>query len=44
MDSTLKKKQPNRRFFSELDDFEQNIFFRNTMSNRQEDATVNEGT
>ena len=41
---THKKRQSNRRFFGQLDDSDQDIIIGNTMSNRQENATANEGT
>ena len=44
MVSTRKKKQSNRRLLSQLDDFDQNIIFGSTASNRQENVTVNEST
>ena len=42
--STRKKWRSNRRLFSELDDFDQDIIIGNTASDRQENATFNEGT
>ena len=44
MVSTRKKRQSNRRLLSQLDDFDQDIIIGNTVSDRQESATVNEGT
>ena len=44
MVSTRKKKQFNKRLFSQLDDFDQGVFTGNAMSSRQENTTVNEGT
>ena len=44
MVSNRKKRQSNRRLFSQLDDFDQGIVFDNTVNDRQENATVNEGT
>ena len=44
MGSTRKKRQLNRRLLSQLDDFYQDIIIGNTVSDRQENATVNEGT
>ena len=43
MVSTRKKKQSNRRLLSQLDDFDQDIIIGNSVSDRQENATVNEG-
>ena len=42
MVSSRKRKQSNRNLFSQLDDFDRNIIIGNTVSNRQENATVNE--
>ena len=42
MVSTRKTKQSNGRLFSQVDDFDQDIFIGNFMSKRQENATVNE--
>ena len=42
MVSICKKRQSNRRLLSDLGDFDQDIFVGNTMSDRQEKATVNE--
>ena len=44
MVSTRKKRQSNRKLLSQLDDFDQDIVFGNTVSDRQEKSTVNEGT
>ena len=44
MVSTRKRWQLNGRPLSQLDDFDQVILFGNTMSDRQEKVTVNEGT
>ena len=44
MVSTRKKRQSNRRLLSQLDDFDQHIIIGNTVSERQENVTVNEGT
>ena len=44
MGSTRKKRQLNRRLLSQLDDFYQDIIIGNTVSDRQENAAVNEGT
>ena len=41
---TSKKRQSNRRFLSQLDDFDQDMFIGNAVSERQENAVVNEGT
>ena len=41
---TRKKKQSNRRLFSQLDDLDPDFFIGSTMSDRQVNATVNEGT
>ena len=43
MVTTRKKRQSNRMLLSQLDDFNHDIFSGNTMSDRQENATVNEG-
>ena len=42
MVSTRKKRQSKWRFFSQLDDFDPDILIGSTMSDRQENATVNE--
>ena len=44
MVSTLKKKRSNRRLLSQVDDFYQNFLIGNTIRDRQQNATVNEGT
>ena len=44
MVSSRKRKQSNRKLFSQLDDFDRDIFIGNTVSDKQENATVNEGT
>ena len=44
MVSTRKKRQSNKRLLSQLDDFEQDVFFGNAASERQENVVVNEGT
>ena len=44
MVSTRKKKQSNRRLLSQLDDFDQDMTIGNAVSERQENAVVNEGT
>ena len=44
MVSTRKKRQSNRRFFSQLDDFDQDTVNGNAASERQENVVVNEGT
>ena len=44
MVSTRKKRQPNRKFFSQLDDFDQEMNIGNAASERQKNFTVNEGT
>ena len=44
MVSTRKKKQSNRRLLSQLDDFDQDMIIGNTVSERQENVVVNEGT
>ena len=41
---TRKKRQSNRRSLSQLDEFEQGIIFGDTVSERKENTTVNEGT
>ena len=41
---TRKKRQSNRRLLSQLDDFDQDMFIGNAVSERQENAVVNEGT
>ena len=44
MVSTCKKTQSKRRLLSHLDGFEQDIIIRNTVGDRHENATFNEGT
>ena len=44
MISTRKKRQSNRSFLSQLDDFDQDVIFGEAMSNRQDNTMVNEGT
>ena len=44
MVSTRKKRQPNRRLLSQLDDFDQDMINGNTASERQDNTVVNEGT
>ena len=44
MVSTLKKRQSNRKLFSQLDDFDQDMIIGNAASERQENTLVNEGT
>ena len=44
MVSTRKKRQPNKRLLSQLDDFEQDVFIGNATGERQENVVVNEGT
>ena len=44
MVSTRKKRQSNRKLLSQLVDFHQDILIGKTLSDRQENATVNEGT
>ena len=44
MVSNSKKRQSNRRFLSQLDDFDQDMIICNTASERQENIVVNEGT
>ena len=44
MVSTRKKRQSNRRFLSQLDDFDQNMVIGNADSERQENIVVNEGS
>ena len=42
MVSTRKKRQSNRKLLSKLDDFDQDNIIGNTVSDRQENATVKE--
>ena len=44
MVSNRKKRQPNRRLLSELDDFYRDKFIGNAVSERRENAVVSEGT
>ena len=44
MVSTRKKRQSNRRFLSQLDDFDHDMIIGNTASTRQENIVINEGT
>ena len=44
MVSTRKKRQSNRRLLSQLDDFDRDMIIGNAVSERQENAVVNEGT
>ena len=44
MVSTRKKKQSNKRFLSQLDDFDRVMIIGNAVSERRENAVVNEGT
>ena len=44
MVSTRNKNQSNRRFFSQLDNFGQDIIIGNTASEKQENVKNNEGT
>ena len=44
MVSTCTKKQSSRRLLSQLDDFDRDIIIGNAVSERQENAVVNEGT
>ena len=44
MVSTRKKRQPNRRLLSQLDAFDQDVIIGSTVSERQENTVVNEGT
>ena len=44
MVSTRKKRQSNKRLFGQLDDFDQDMIIGNAVSERQENAVVNEGT
>ena len=43
MVSTRKKRQSNKRLFSQLDDFDQDEIIGNTANERQENVVVNEG-
>ena len=44
MVSTRKKRQSNKKLLSQLDDFDQDMNIGNAVSERQENAVVNEGT
>ena len=44
MVSTRKKRQSNKRLLSQLDDFDQDMIIGNAVTERQENAVVNEGT
>ena len=44
MVSTRKKRQSSRRLLSQLDDFDQDMIFANTSSERQENVLDNKGT
>ena len=44
MVSTRKRRQSNRRLFSQLEDFDQDMIIGNAVSERQENTVVNEGT
>ena len=44
MVSTRKKRQSNKRLLSQLDDLDQDMVIGNAVSERQENAVVNEGT
>ena len=44
MVSTLKKRQLNKRLLRQLDDFDRDMIIGNAVSERQENAVVNEGT
>ena len=44
MVSTRKERQSNRRLLTQLDDFDEDLNIGNTMSDRQENTTVNEST
>ena len=41
---TAKKRQSNKRFLSQLDDFDQDVIVGNTASHRQENFVVSQGT
>ena len=43
MVSTRKKRKSKRRLLSHLDDFDQDVFIGNAMSNRQKRTAVKEG-
>ena len=44
MVSTRNKRQSNKRLLSQLDDFDRDMIIGNAVSERQENAVVNEGT
>ena len=44
MVSTRKRRQSNRKLFSQLDDFDQDRVIGNAASERQENIVVHEGT
>ena len=44
MVSTCKTRQSNKKLLCQLDDFDQDKIIGKTTSDRQENATVNEGT
>ena len=44
MVSTCKKRQSNKRLLSQLDDFDRDMIIGNAVSERRENAVVNEGT
>ena len=44
MVSTRKKRQSNKKLLSQLDDFDQDMIIGNAVSERQENAAVNDGT
>ena len=44
MVSTRKKRQSNKKLLGQLDDFDQDMIIGNAVSERQENAVVNEGT
>ena len=44
MVSNRKKRHSNRRLFSQVDDFDQDVVFGNAASGTQENNLVNEGT
>ena len=44
MVSTRKKRQSNKRLLNQLDDYDQDMIIGNAVSERQENAVVNEGT
>ena len=44
MVSTRKKRQSNKRLFSQLDDFDRDVIIGNAANERQENVVINEGT